>query len=145
MENVEMSDLDVRKFLKDKHAVALDIQGWKIMAKDGNIRWPFESRSGYPRPEWCIEQSYRAGQGQDSWLKGMSEDKRLEWAADVLSEMTDHAALLDSQGWKIVNRDDPNQRWPYGADDLRYACPDWCEDLRPVNDPATAIMPTQEN
>ena len=55
------------------------------MAKDGNIRWPFESRSGYPRPEWCIEQSYRAGQGQDSWLKGMSEDKRLEWAAVPIS------------------------------------------------------------
>jgi hypothetical protein len=50
MEDVEMSDLDVRKFVKDRHTVALDIQGWKIMAKDGNIRWPFESRSGYSAP-----------------------------------------------------------------------------------------------
>jgi hypothetical protein len=65
----------------------------------------------------------------------MSEDDRLEWTSDVLSEMTDHhVALLDSQGWKIVDKDDPNQRWPYGADDLCYACPDWCEELVPGND-----------
>ena len=138
MEDVEM--LDVRKCLKEKHAVALDIQGWEIMAKAGSIRWPFESRSGYPRPEWCIEQSYRVSYGhQHSWLKRVSEDERLVWADNVLSEMTDHhVAVLDTQGWKIVNKDDPNRRWPYGVNDISYTCPDWCEDL---SAPATTTLP----
>jgi hypothetical protein len=60
----------------------------------------------------------------------MSENERLEWASDVLSEITDGlVAILDTQGWKIVNKDDANRRWPYGLNDISYACPDWCEDL----------------
>jgi hypothetical protein len=53
-----MSNLDrlwAGEFVKDKHAVALDIQGWKIVAKAGPVRWLFDSRrSGLPCPEWCV-------------------------------------------------------------------------------------------
>ena len=120
------------EFVKDRHVVALDIQGWKIAAKVGPIRWLFDSRrSGLPYPEWCD----RTRQGQSNKLKGMSKDEQLEWASNVLSEITDaHVAVLDTQGWKIVNKDDPNRRWPYGVNDISYACPDWCEDLRPSAD-----------
>jgi hypothetical protein len=72
---VEMPNSDrlwAGEFVKDRHAVALDIQGWKIMAKTGPIRWLFDNRhSGLPCPEWCD----RTAQSQSNKLKGMCKDR----------------------------------------------------------------------
>jgi hypothetical protein len=70
---------------------------------------------------------------ETAYLKTMSEDEQLEWASDVLWEITDeHAKALDLQGWKIVNKNDPtNWRWPFDSRDSGCDCPDWCEDWHP--------------
>jgi hypothetical protein len=66
------------------------------------------------------------------YLKTMSEDEQLEWASDVMCDLTDEAAkALDVAGWKIVNKDDPNNRWPFCSELAGCASPDWCEDWHP--------------
>ena len=65
-----------------------------------------------------------------AYLKTMSEDEQLEWASDVLCEITDrHVMALELQGWKIVNKDDPKWLWPFDSELAGCASPDWCEDL----------------
>ena len=70
---------------------------------------------------------------ETAYLKTMSEEEQLDWASDVLREITDeHTKALDLQGWKIVNKDDPkNWRWPFDSRDSGCGCPDWCEDWHP--------------
>ena len=129
----------------DKQVIALDLQGWKIVAKAPRLPvWFFDSRrSEYPCPEWCEDQAggnYPRRRPFQTFNRSRpapksSEEEWLEWASDVLSKITDgDVALLDSQGWKIVNKADPNRRWPYGVNDISYACPDWCEDLAALPD-----------
>ena len=64
---------------------------------------------------------------QTAYLKAMPEDEQLDWASDVLSEIADRHVKL--QGWKIVNRDDPDWRWPFNSKTAGCAAPNWCEDL----------------
>jgi hypothetical protein len=67
---------------------------------------------------------------QTAYLEKMDEDEQLEWASNALCEITDrHAMALDLQGWKIVNKDDPNCRWPFDSKSAGCVSPDWCEDL----------------
>jgi hypothetical protein len=64
------------------------------------------------------------------YLETLSEDEQLEWASNMLQEITDkHTKALDLQGWKIVNKDDPTQRWPFDSKNTSCSCPDWCEDF----------------
>jgi hypothetical protein len=66
---------------------------------------------------------------QTAKLGTMSEDEQLEWASDVLWEIKDrHTKALDLQGWKIVNKDDPNNWWLFNSRSAGCASPDWCED-----------------
>lgn len=42
-------------FISDRHVLALDIAGWKIVRKDGgNHLWPFSSKATKcDCPDWC--------------------------------------------------------------------------------------------
>ena len=53
---------DVLCKVTDRHAVALDLQGWKIVHKDDpDRRWPFDSKSaGCASPDWCEDLHSRA-------------------------------------------------------------------------------------
>jgi hypothetical protein len=67
---------------------------------------------------------------ETAFLKTMSEDEQSDWASDVLAEMVDdHAKALDIQGWKIVNIDDPDHRWPFNSVEAGCTAPDWCENF----------------
>ena len=50
---------DVLSSLTEKHAVALDRAGWKIVAKDEPFnQWPFESKAcGHKCRDWCNDLS----------------------------------------------------------------------------------------
>ena len=55
-------------------------------------------------------------------------DEEVEWATGVISSLTDEQVrALDVLGWKIVCKDDPDRRWPFGSSD--HDSPDWCENL----------------
>ena len=63
-------------------------------------------------------------------LKEMDEDEQLDWASKVLEKIGDrHAVALELQGWKIVNKHEPDRLWPFGGD-IEAQCPLWCEDMR---------------
>jgi hypothetical protein len=65
-----------------------------------------------------------------AYLKMMPEDEQLDWASNMLQEITDkHAKALDLQGWKIVNKNEPDYRWPFDSKTAGCIPPDWCEDL----------------
>jgi hypothetical protein len=56
---------DVVCEIEDRHAMALDLQGWKIVHKDdpNSIRWPFNSESaGCDSPGWCENVVSKAGE-----------------------------------------------------------------------------------
>jgi hypothetical protein len=63
--------------------------------------------------------------------KDIPLEEQLAWVSAVLDEIGDrHAKALDLQGWKIINKDDPDHRWPFDSQSFGYTAPDWCDDVR---------------
>lgn len=99
-----------------EHVLALDLQGWRIVPKEGA-----RPKRGRMAKRWPVPMA--------TWPFGsMSEDEQLDWASDLLSDITDeHAVVLDKLGFKIVSVID-ERKWPSGSvSGLPH--PDWCEAL----------------
>jgi hypothetical protein len=63
-------------------------------------------------------------------LARLSEKELVDWADQMLSEITDaHALALDYAGWKIVCKDDPAHQWPLSVSATGGQCPPWCENI----------------
>jgi hypothetical protein len=98
-----------RRLIDPEHVLALELQGWRIVPK----------KEGARAKSWPVPMA--------TWPFGsMSEDERLDWACDLLSDITDeHAVVLDRLGFKIVSVTG-ERKWPSGSvSGLPY--PDWCE------------------
>jgi hypothetical protein len=104
------------RIIDPEHVLALELQGWRIVPKEG-----VRPKRGKKAKSWPVPMA--------TWpFDLMSEDERLDWACDLLSDITDeHAVVLDKLGFEIVSITG-ERKWPSGSvSGLPH--PGWCEAL----------------
>jgi hypothetical protein len=103
------------RIIDPDHVLALELQGWRIVPKVDRAK----PKRGPKAKKWPVP--FASGP-----FRSMSKKEQLDWACDLLSDITDeHAVVLDKLGFKIVSVTG-KRKWPSGSvSDLSH--PDWCE------------------